>query len=69
MEVKDEILDDNEERTATQIFAPLAVCFGIVPWNWPVLLGLSKVGPALITDNTIIIKPCPFTPYCDLKLG
>ncbi|KAL3447713.1 Aldehyde/histidinol dehydrogenase [Aspergillus insuetus] len=69
MEVKDEVLDDNEERTITQIFSPLGVCCGIVPWNWPVLLGLGKVGPALITGNTIIIKPSPFTPYCDLKLG
>lgn len=69
MEVKDEILDDNEERVITQTFPPLGVCCGIVPWNWPVLLGLGKVGPALITGNTIIIKPSPFTPYCDLKLG
>jgi acyl-CoA reductase-like NAD-dependent aldehyde dehydrogenase len=45
------------------------VCGGIVPWNWPVLLGLGKVGPALITGNTFIMKPSPFTPYCDLKLG
>ncbi|SPO06539.1 probable NAD-dependent aldehyde dehydrogenases [Cephalotrichum gorgonifer] len=69
MEVKDEVLDDNEDRIITQTFPPLGVCCGIVPWNWPVLLGLGKIGPALITGNTIIIKPSPFTPYCDLKLG
>ncbi|KAL4762598.1 aldehyde dehydrogenase family protein [Aspergillus foveolatus] len=69
MEVKDELLDDNEERSITQTFPPLGVCCGIVPWNWPVLLALGKVGPALITGNTMIIKPSPYTPYCDLKLG
>lgn len=69
MEIKDEILDQNEQRTVTQTYMPLGVCCGIVPWNWPVLLGLGKVGPALITGNTCIIKPSPFTPYCDLKLG
>ncbi|KAJ4132406.1 hypothetical protein NW754_015222 [Fusarium falciforme] len=69
MEVKDEVIDDNQERTITQTFPPLGVCCGIVPWNWPVLLGIGKIGPALITGNTIIIKPSPFTPYCDLKLG
>ncbi|CAG7562060.1 unnamed protein product [Fusarium equiseti] len=69
MEVKDEVLDDNEDRTITQTFPPLGVCCGIVPWNWPVLLGLGKIGPALITGNVIIVKPSPFTPYCDLKLG
>ncbi|KAM4057326.1 aldehyde dehydrogenase family protein [Hirsutella rhossiliensis] len=69
MEVKDEIIDDNDERKVIQTFPPLGVCCGIVPWNWPVLTGISKLGPALITGNTIIIKPSPFTPYCDLKLG
>ncbi|RFU34291.1 hypothetical protein B7463_g2077, partial [Scytalidium lignicola] len=69
MEIKDVVLDDNEERTITQTFIPLGVCCGIVPWNWPVLLGLGKVGPALITGNTFIMKPSPFTPYTDLKLG
>ncbi|KAI9876502.1 MAG: putative aldehyde dehydrogenase fus7, partial [Watsoniomyces obsoletus] len=29
----------------------------------------GKVGPSLLTGNPIIIKPSPFTPYCDLKLG
>ncbi|CAH0018599.1 unnamed protein product [Clonostachys rhizophaga] len=69
MEVKDEVIEDDEDRSITQTFPPLGVCCGIVPWNWPVLLGLGKVGPALITGNTMIIKPSPFTPYCDLKLG
>lgn len=69
MEIKDEVLSDNEDRIVTQTYTPLGVCCGIVPWNWPVLLCLGKVGPALITGNTAIIKPSPFTPYCDLKLG
>jgi len=69
MEVKDDLLDENDERKIVQTFPPLGVCCGIVPWNWPVLLGLGKVGPALMTGNTFIMKPSPFTPYCDLKLG
>lgn len=69
MEVKDEILIDDEDKTVTQTYMPLGVCCGIVPWNWPVLLCLGKVGPALITGNTMIVKPSPYTPYCDLKLG
>ncbi|KAJ4269763.1 hypothetical protein NW762_001431 [Fusarium torreyae] len=69
MEVGDEILEDTEERRITSTFVPLGVCGAIVPWNWPILLGMGKVGPALMTGNTIIMKPSPFTPYCDLKLG
>lgn len=67
MEIKDEVLDENDERIVYQTFPPLGVCCGIVPWNWPVLLGMGKLGPALITGNTLIIKPSPFTPYCDLN--
>lgn len=69
MEIKEEVLQDDEEKTVTATFPPLGVVGGIVPWNWPILLGLGKVGPALITGNTFIMKPSPYTPYCDLKLG
>jgi len=69
MEVKDELLEEDDERKIVQTFPPIGVCCGIVPWNWPILLGLGKVGAALITGNTFIMKPSPFTPYCDLKLG
>lgn len=33
------------------------------------LLGLGKLGPATMTGNTFIMKPSPYTPYTDLKLG
>ncbi|KAH8172304.1 aldehyde dehydrogenase family protein [Sarocladium implicatum] len=69
MEVKDEVLEDSEEKTIYSTFPPIGVCAAIVPWNWPILLGLGKVGPALMTGNVIIMKPSPYTPYCDLKLG
>ena len=41
---------------------------GIVPWNYPILLACGKIAPALLTGNTIIVKPSPFTPCGDLKL-
>ncbi|KAJ4303914.1 hypothetical protein N0V88_001514 [Collariella sp. IMI 366227] len=69
MELKDEVLEDTEERTIYSTRVPLGVVGAIVPWNWPILLGLGKVGPALMTGNTVIMKPSPYTPYCDLKLG
>ncbi|KAI1335836.1 aldehyde dehydrogenase-like protein [Xylariaceae sp. FL0016] len=69
MEIKDEVIEENEERIIYSAPTPVGVCGAIVPWNWPVFLGLHKVGSALITGNTIIMKPSPYTPYCDLKLG
>lgn len=69
IEIKDEILEETNERTIYQTWVPLGVCAGIVPWNWPVMLAITKMGPALITGNCFILKPSPYTPYCDLKLG
>ncbi|KAL2140337.1 hypothetical protein VTI28DRAFT_3981 [Corynascus sepedonium] len=69
MQLADEVLEDTDERTIYSTRVPLGVVGAIVPWNWPILLGLGKVGPALMTGNTVIMKPSPFTPYCDLKLG
>lgn len=48
---------------------PLGVVGGIVPWNFPILLAVWKIGPALLTGNTLVIKPSPFTPLATLRLG
>ncbi len=47
---------------------PIGVCLGIVPWNFPLTLMGTKVGPALIAGNTIIIKPASTTPLSTLKV-
>lgn len=41
---------------------PKGVIGAIVPWNMPIVLTMMKLGPALITGNTIVIKPSPFAP-------
>ena len=69
MKLPEEILEDTEDRQIIQRYTPLGVACGIVPWNYPVLLACGKSAPALYTGNVIILKPSPFTPYCDLKLG
>jgi len=47
---------------------PVGVCTGIVPWNFPLTLMGTKVGPALIAGNPIIIKPARTTPLATLKV-
>ncbi|MFQ5817736.1 MAG: aldehyde dehydrogenase family protein, partial [Terriglobia bacterium] len=41
---------------------PIGVCGGIVPWNFPITLMGTKVGPALAAGNTMIVKPASTTP-------
>ena len=48
---------------------PVGVGVGIVPWNFPMLLGIIKLSSALLAGNTFIWKPSPYTPYTALKLG
>ncbi len=47
---------------------PVGICVGIVPWNFPITLMGTKVGPALIAGNPIIIKPASTTPLTTLKI-
>lgn len=43
---------------------PLGVVAGILPWNFPFFMIVRKVAPALLTGNTIVIKPSEETPFC-----
>ena len=45
---------------------PLGVCAAIVPWNFPLLLMLWKVAPALAAGNTVVVKPASLTPLTAL---
>src|SRR3954454_25356389 len=41
----------------------------IAPWNYPLMMAVWKIGPALATGNTIVLKPAPTTPLTTLLLG
>lgn len=47
---------------------PVGISVGIVPWNFPLTLMGTKVGPALISGSPIIIKPARTTPLATLKV-
>ncbi|HMF01978.1 MAG TPA: aldehyde dehydrogenase family protein [Terriglobia bacterium] len=53
-------LDDR--RYGMIIKKPIGVCGAIVPWNFPVSLLGNKIGPALVTGNTVVVKPAGTTP-------
>lgn len=48
---------------------PLGVVAAITPWNFPMILAANKIGPALVTGNTIVLKPAPTTPLTSLLMG
>ena len=62
----DRVIDDDQGRMMIRR-QPLGVCVGIVPWNSPMILSSLKVGPALLTGNTLVIKVPEFGPLTTLR--
>lgn len=63
------VVEESEGRTVETRRVPLGVVAAITPWNFPVLLAVWKIAPALLLGNTMVLKPSPYTPLCTLKLG
>ena len=61
--------EDSEERYSETRHVPLGVVGAIAPWNFPMILAMFKVGPALLAGNTMVLKPSPFTPLSTLKFA
>ncbi|SIN61204.1 aldehyde dehydrogenase (NAD+) [Parasphingorhabdus marina DSM 22363] len=69
LELEDEINEDTEERLSRTRRVPVGVVGGIVPWNFPVMMAVQKIAPALLSGCTIVLKPSPFTPLTTLRLA
>jgi aldehyde dehydrogenase (NAD+) len=48
---------------------PVGVVAAITPWNFPFMLNLSKITPALAAGNTVVLKPAPDTPWSATFIG
>ncbi len=69
LDLDDEINEDTEERLSRTRRVPVGVVGGIVPWNFPVMMAVQKIAPALLSGCTIVLKPSPFTPLTTLRLA
>ncbi|MEV4005916.1 gamma-aminobutyraldehyde dehydrogenase [Actinomadura sp. NPDC049753] len=48
---------------------PIGVCAQVTPWNYPMMMAIWKIGPALATGNTVVLKPSETTPASTLMLA
>jgi betaine-aldehyde dehydrogenase len=48
---------------------PVGVIGQVTPWNYPLMMAVWKIGPALATGNTIVLKPAETTPITTLRLA
>jgi betaine-aldehyde dehydrogenase len=56
-------------RTSIIRREPVGVIGQIAPWNYPLMMAVWKIGPALATGNTIVLKPAETTPVTTLRLA
>ncbi len=69
MELKEEILKETAEVKIIRQRSPLGVVAAITPWNFPLVLLMLKVPPALLAGNTVVVKPAPTTPLTTLRFA
>ena len=69
LDLEDEINEDSDTRLSRTRRVPVGVVGGIVPWNFPVMMAVQKIAPAMLSGCTIVLKPSPFTPLATLRLA
>ena len=48
---------------------PIGVCAQVTPWNYPMMMAVWKIAPALAAGNTVVLKPSDTTPVSTLRLA
>jgi len=69
MDLPTKILRETDSERIVQYHAPLGVVAAITPWNFPLILLMIKVAPALLAGNTLVAKPAPTRPLTTLLFG
>ncbi|MGO9875737.1 MAG: aldehyde dehydrogenase family protein [Acidimicrobiia bacterium] len=70
IDLGDALVDLTGQVTTRQVWhEPAGVVGAIVPWNFPFEVTINKLGQALATGNTVVLKPAPDTPYNATRVG
>jgi len=64
-----DVIQDNDEARIEVHRKPLGVVASITPWNWPLLIAIWHVIPALRAGNTVVMKPATSTPVSTLRFA
>ena len=62
------VLQDNDDGRVELHRKPIGVVGSITPWNFPVMIAIWHIIPAVLSGNTVVSKPSPFTPLSTLRL-
>ena len=64
-----EVAATSHDMTTLIVREPLGVVAAVVPWNYPLSMAAWKLGPALATGNSVVLKPAEQSPFTALKIA
>jgi aldehyde dehydrogenase (NAD+) len=67
--ISGEVVSTRDDALTYTIREPVGVVAAIVPWNFPLMIGMWKIAPALACGCTIVMKPAELTSLSALRLG
>jgi gamma-glutamyl-gamma-aminobutyraldehyde dehydrogenase/4-guanidinobutyraldehyde dehydrogenase/NAD-dependent aldehyde dehydrogenase len=67
--VSDEIAPTTPSAVAMVVREPLGVIGAVVPWNFPLMMAAWKLGPALATGNSVVLKPAEQSPLTAIRIA
>jgi acyl-CoA reductase-like NAD-dependent aldehyde dehydrogenase len=62
------LIQDDDNARIEQRRVPLGVVGSITPWNWPLMIAIWHIMPAIRSGNTVVLKPSPYTPLSSLRM-
>ncbi len=68
LSLPEEIIEDGARGHISLHRKPLGVVGSITPWNWPLMIAVWHIMPALRVGCTVVIKPSPYTPLSTLRM-
>ncbi|MBY4678744.1 aldehyde dehydrogenase family protein [Marinobacterium arenosum] len=68
LDIPVELIEDSDSKRIELHRKPIGVVGSITPWNWPLMIAVWHIMPALRAGNTVVAKPSGFTPLNTLKL-
>jgi aldehyde dehydrogenase (NAD+) len=67
--INGQVIPTRNDALTYTVREPLGVVGAIVPWNFPLMIGMWKIAPALACGCTVVLKPAEITPLSALRLG
>lgn len=69
LSLPDKVLQDDDKGKIVQTRKPIGVVGSITPWNFPVMIAIWHIVPAIRSGNTVVLKPSPYTPLSTLRMA